>query len=140
MKNRQIHRFLYALRHRFLTINNLVIAAAFIIAASWVWGSLGVMQRNYSLQRNLDRKTQELRLAELETRSLELEGEYYTTHEYLELAVRERLGLSARGEKALIIHADPPPSNPTTTSPIRTQRTIDSPSNFQQWMDFLFSS
>ena len=38
-----IRKTIYALRHKYLTLNNIVIAAAFLIAASWVWGSLGMM-------------------------------------------------------------------------------------------------
>lgn len=142
MKNRHLHRALYQLKHRFFTLNNIVIGIAVLIAAGWVWGSLGVMQRNYSLQRTIDQKSQELLLAELETRSLELEREYYKTREYQELAVRERLGKGIRGENALIFPRTTPLTNarassePRNTQPAQTNQ----PSNFEQWMDFLFGS
>ena len=140
MKNRHLHRALYQLKHRFFTLNNIVIGVAILIAAGWVWGSLGVMQRNYSLQRTIDQKSQELLLAELETRSLELEREYYKTREYQELAVRERLGKGTRGESVLIIPRRTPITDanvspePKGTQSVQTNQ----PSNFEQWMDFLF--
>jgi len=112
-----------------------------MIAAGWVWGSLGVMQRNYDLQRTLDRKSQELQLAELEVRNLELEGRYYQTREYQELAVRQRLGLVNRGEHALIL---PPNSQAAKDADAQTRQTPttsnEQPSNLQQWMEFLFGT
>ncbi len=139
MKNRKIHRVIYQLKNRYLTLNNIVIAIAFLIAGSWVWGSIGVMQRNYTLQQTLNHKQQELVLAELETRNLELEQTYYKTHEYQELAVREKLGMGAPGEHVLFLPNQPVQALTTAeTSHASTQPLVDQPSNFQQWMDFLF--
>ncbi len=139
MKHRQFHRAIYQLRYRFLTLNNIVIAAAFLIAGSWVWGSLSVMQRNYTLQQTLNRKNQELTLAELESRSLELEQAYYKTREYQELAVREKLGKGAPGEHVLILQRQStkiPTISAVSHKP--TTSVNEQPSNFEQWMDFLF--
>jgi hypothetical protein len=60
MKKIHIKKIIYHIRHNYVTLNNIVIAAAFLIAASWVWASLAAMQRNYSLQRGIDYKKQEL--------------------------------------------------------------------------------
>jgi Na+-transporting NADH:ubiquinone oxidoreductase subunit NqrC len=139
MKNRQLHRAIYQIKHHFLTLNNVVILVACLIVASWVWGSLGMMQRNYTLQRTLDRKNQELTLAQLETRNLELERQYYGTREYQELAVREKLGKGLPGEHVLILPKQPE-KIPTTSDVTHTPavQTGDQPGNFEQWMDFLF--
>ena len=116
MKNRQLHRLIYHLRRNYLTLNGAVIAVAAAITLSWIWGSLGMMERNYTLQNNLDRKQQQLKLAELQTRQLELEQNYYKTYEYQELAARNLLNKGQAGEKLLIIpeHGStalsPPPS------------------------------
>lgn len=139
MKHRQLHRALYQLQHRYLTLNNIVIGVAFLIAAGWIWGSLGVMQRNYTLQQTVDRKNQELRLAGLETRSLELEREYYKTREYQELAVRRQLGKGTSGEKVLLLAPRPLPPAPTPANPKRVAPPQEELSNFDQWMQFLFS-
>ena len=139
MKKIKIRRIYYLIRHKYFTLNNGVIAIAFMIAAGWVWGSLGVMQRNYSLQKELDDKSRQLLVAQLDTDNAKLAQRYYNTDEYKELAVRERLGLGAPGESVLIL---PPNSQSvknadkalSTTSAVKVTQI----SNFEQWMNFLF--
>ncbi|MDB5167117.1 MAG: hypothetical protein JWN26_262 [Candidatus Saccharibacteria bacterium] len=119
----------------------MVITIAFAIAAGWVWGSLGVMQRNYSLQKDIDYKQRQLQLAQLETSSLELEGRYYQTQEYQELAARQDLGLALPGESVLIL----PPNtqaakNADNVTPTQASGPIQQVSNFTQWMNFLFGA
>ncbi|MDP3441868.1 MAG: hypothetical protein Q8T08_03325, partial [Ignavibacteria bacterium] len=103
MKKIKIRRIWYLLRHKYFTLNNGVILIAFMIAAGWVWGSLNVMQRNYNLQKELDDKSRQLIVAELDKDNAELEQRYYQTNEYKELAVRERLGLASPGEGVLML-------------------------------------
>lgn len=140
MKKINIRRLYYHIRHNYFTLNNLVIAIAFLIAAGWVWGSLGVMQRNYDLQKELDYKKRQLQLAELQTTSLELEGRYYKTQEYQELAVRQHLGLVLPGELVLVL---PPNTKAAKDADKVVQTTVPVPvqtSNFNQWMNFLFGA
>ena len=140
MKKINIRRLYYHIRHNYFTLNNLVIAVAFLIAAGWVWGSLGVMQRNYDLQKELDYKKRQLQLAELQTSSLELEGRYYKTQEYQELAVRQDLGLVLPGEAVLVL---PPNTQAAKDADKVTQQVSVAPvqtSNFNQWMNFLFGA
>jgi cell division protein FtsB len=140
MQKINIRKFVYTIRHRLLTFNNLVILTAFLIAAGWVWGSLQVMQRNYGLQKEVDYKRRELQLAQLQRDSLELENRFYGTNEYKELAARESLGLVMPGEKVLILPAnsqaaiDADTKKPTAT----VGATIDKTSNLEQWLNFLF--
>lgn len=120
-------------------MNNIVIAIAFFIGASWAWGSIGMMQRNYALQKEVDAKARTLKLAELETQNLKYEQRYYASSEYQELEVRKRLGLANPGEHVLIL----PPNTQqakdadvvATNAPVRT---VEATSEFQQWMNFLF--
>lgn len=113
---------------------------AFLIAASWVWGSLQVMQRNFALQKEVDQKRRELQLTELQRDSLELQQRYYRTDEYRELAARESLGLVMPGERVIIL---PPNSQAVidadkaadSSSPVAAQQTE---SNIEQWLNFLF--
>jgi hypothetical protein len=108
------------------------------IAAGWVWGSLGVMQRNYTLQKELDDKSRQLIVAQLGTESSQLEQRYYQTDEYKELAVRERLGLVTPGESVLIL----PPNSKTAKNADNvltgSVATPEPKSNLTQWIDFLF--
>lgn len=138
MKKTNIRRIYYLVRHKYFTLNNAVIAIAFMIAAGWVWGSLGVMQRNYGLQKQLDDKSRELIVAQLDTENAKLEQRFYKTDEYKELAVREKLGLGLPGESVLIL----PPNSETAkdddkiNSIKQSDQTVPT-SNFNQWMNFL---
>lgn len=141
MQKINIRKFVYHVRHRYLTFNNIVILTAFLIAAGWVWGSLQVMQRNYGLQKEVDYKKRQLQLAELQTQNFELQKRYYETNEYKELAARESLGLVMPGESVLILPdnseaakaADKQTNVATAVAPIQ-----DKTSNLEQWLNFLF--
>ncbi|MGB3945734.1 MAG: septum formation initiator family protein, partial [Candidatus Saccharimonadales bacterium] len=111
MKNiHDIHwrRLYYHVRHHYFTTNNVVVLIALFVAASWAWGSVQAMERNYELQKEIDLKRRELRLSELETQKLQFERNYYKSDEYKELAVREKLGLVKPGEKVLILAPNSP--------------------------------
>jgi hypothetical protein len=140
MKKINIRRAYYQFRHKYLTLNNVVVLIGLMIAAGWVWGSLNVLQRNYALQKELDDKTRQLIVAQLNTESAQLEQRYYQTDEYKELAVRERLGLGTPGESVLIL---PPNSDVVikaskTTTTTTSTVTPEPKSNMLQWIDFLF--
>ena len=143
MKKIQLRKLIYMTRHKLLTFNNLVILVAFLIAAGWVWGSLQVMQRNFTLQKEVDYKQRQLQLVQLQKDSLQLQNRYYGTDEYKELALRDSLGLVMPGEKVLILpdntaavkSADAAASTSKTSSaPVAQDKT----SNLEQWLNFLF--
>ncbi len=139
MKKINIRRLYYNFSRKYLTLNNVVMAVALMIAAGWVWGSLGVMQRNYDLQKEVDFKARQLQLAQLETMNMQLEQRYYKTTEYQELSARQSLGLAKPGEKVLIL-----PDNSAAVIAADQASTVqvttpDLPlSNFQQWANFFF--
>ena len=139
MNKINIRRVYYHIRHRYMTMNNIVIAVAFFIGLSWVWGSIGMMQRNYALQKEVDTKTRNLKLTELETQNLKYEQRYYQSSEYQELEVRKRLGLANPGEHVLILPPNTPQAKSADVSVAdRPTRTVEPTSDFQQWMNFLF--
>ena len=139
MQKINTRKLYYHVRHRYLTMNNVVIGVALVIGASWAWGSIGMMQRNYDLQKEIDTKLRQEKLANLEVQTLAYEQRYYKSSEYQELAMRQRLGLATPGEKALIL---PPNSRAAkdagkafeSHAAARTQPE----SNLQQWANFLF--
>lgn len=134
MRNINIQKIMYHVKHRYLTVNNVIIAVAFLIAASWVWGSLDMMQRNYVLQRELDKKAKSLQLTQLQRDNLALEKKYYQTAEYQELEARQSLGLVRQGEKVLVL-----PANTVSDEKIvATAKPRAEASNLEQWMNFLF--
>ena len=130
----QAKRQFYRLRNDYLSLNNVVIGVALLIALSWAWNSMEAMQQNYSLQQQIDTKEQQLELEELKVATLELESRYYESLEYQELAVRERLGKGMPGEKLLIIPSTDQPITPTNTANKSPEQT----SNLQEWVNFLF--
>lgn len=132
-----IRRWYYHARHNYFTTNNLVVLIGLFVAASWAWGSVQAMERNYALQKEIDYKQRELRLSELETQKLQFERNYFKSDEYKELAVREKLGLIMPGEKVLIL----PPNTPGASAGEQKTTTIARAvpeSNFQAWVNFLF--
>lgn len=138
----KIRRLYYHFSHNYLTLNNLVVAGAFIVGLSWVWGSISVMERNYALQKQIDELSQQKTLGQLQVELLQYQQKYYNTDEYKELAVRSHLGLAQPGEKLLIL---PPNSqaaldadNPNAPSSKQKAKPTTQPSNMQQWLTFLF--
>lgn len=143
MKKINIRKTYYLIRHRYLTLNNVVIAVALVIGAGWAWGSVEMMQRNFGLQKEVDDKKRQMVLAELQTETLAYEQRYYKSSEYQELAIRDRMGLAMPGEKALVL---PPNSSAAKNADqLLANDTADKeaakpPSNFELWMNFLFGS
>lgn len=139
-------RFNYRMVHEYFTLDKVILIIALIVAGFWVWGSLQMMQRNYSLQKDLDEKQQELLLAQLDTANAQLEQKYYQTDEYKELAVRQNLGLVTPGESVLILPdnsdaVEKESATETTTSIYaKSSVTDDHKSNFTQWINFLFGA
>ena len=134
----RIRRTYYHVRNNYLTTNNVVILVGLLVAASWAWGSVQAMERNYALQKGVDYKQRELRLAQLEKQKLVFEQNYYKSDEYRELAAREKVGLVIPGEKVLIL---PPNTVPPDTGRLSSTAAVPkqvAESNFQQWVNFLF--
>lgn len=131
-----IRKLIYHIRWRYLTLNNVVLTVAFIIGANWAWGSIEMMQRNYTLQRTLDLKQRQQVLAELENDTLAFEQRYYQSDEYKELAARKYLGVADNGEKVLIL----PPNTPVEITEEVQMHTEEPPSNARQWMNFLLGT
>ena len=136
MKKIKINQITYKLRHQYLTIHNLIMAAAVVAAVAWVWGSLNMMQRNYKLQKVMDDKSKELILAQLDVDKAKLEQRFYKTFEYQELAVRQRLNLVNPGEHVLVL---PPNSEQAKVADDKAKDSRDDypSSNFSQWLNFL---
>ena len=144
MQNRNIRRFIYHARYDYLTMNNVVLAIAAVIAVSWAWASVQAVQRNYALQREVDDKHRQLQLTKLETENLQFEQHYYQSREYLTLEAKRRLGLAEPGEHVLIL---PPNSDAAKAADAAEQKANDAaptqlppPPPIQQWMDFLFGA
>ncbi len=120
-------------------MNNIVIAVAFVVGAGWAWASVGAMQRNFALQKEVDAKVRQQKLLELETQSLAFEQKYYKSAEYQELALRERMGLALPNERMLLLPPNTPAAKQADTKLINKGTSSEvAESNMQQWMNFIF--
>ena len=120
----------------YVTIQNSALALGLLIAASWIWGTVGTLNRNFQLQQEVDQLDAQIELAKLQNQNLSYQKNYYNTSEYLELSARELLGKVAPGEHLVIL---PDSSNiKDTTTTKAAVKTTEKPSNFSQWMEFLF--
>ena len=135
----KLKRLYYQLKHRYFTMNNIVIVAALLLAASWAWGSVGLMQRNYGLQRDVDAQKRQAELLELEVATMQYQQAYYKSDEYKDLAARQHLGLASPGEKVLMLPANSDSAKQETTPEVQVSQ-ADPPSNLEQWFNFLLGN
>ena len=126
-----------------MTMNNVVLVVAAIIAISWAWASVQAVQRNYQLQKEVDDKKRQAKLIELQTDNLQFEQHYYQSNEYLTLEAKRRLGLVESGEKVLVL----PPNSAVVKAGSASEDTSSvgvapaaSPPPLQQWLDFLLGA
>ena len=138
----EIQKRVYHYWRAYGTLNNIVMAAALLIAASWVWGTISMIQTNFAAQKAVDEQARQLQLTQLQVDTLKYQQNYYNSDESKDLAAREDLGLASPGEKVLIL---PPNSaavkqedtEPVATAIIDSNTSTPTESNFDQWMNFL---
>lgn len=124
----------YHWRH-YLTLNNGAVVVASLIALSWLWGTVTTLQKNFTLQQQVDELDQQVQISEIQNDNLKFQQQYYKSNEYLELAAREKLNKAAPGEKLILL-----PESPTARpmDPVSVSEADIEPSNFEQWMRFFF--
>ncbi|MCL1839762.1 septum formation initiator family protein [Candidatus Saccharibacteria bacterium] len=126
----------YRVKKDYLTLNNVVLVAALIFCASWVWASVSTMSRNWELEKKLEARQLHLAKLKLEIANMELEREYYRTEEYQELMAREKQGKMLEGETMVVL---PENSKAAKEKYNQTQMIVtEEKSNFESWMSFLF--
>ncbi len=133
-----IKKIQYILQRDVLTVNNIVIMVALLIALGWAMGSINVLERNYAQQQAVSTKEQELKLAKLELATLEYQRNYYKSNEYKELAVRQRTGKVMPGEKVFILPKNTELADRIDGLGVKTRMQVAQPSNTEQWFNFFF--
>jgi cell division protein FtsB len=116
-----------------LTLNNIVLLIALVLALSWAWSTINVLAKNYDLERQVEQARLDTEIMNLQNENLRLEQAYYETSEYLELSSRKLLNKAQAGEHLVIL-----PHSESESSTIPTAVTVVEKSNFEQWIDFLF--
>lgn len=122
----------------YFTLTNGVMVVALAIAILSVMGTVDALQKNFTLQQQVDSLQQENAIAELANDNQRFQNKYYQSNEYLELSAREHLNKANQDEKLLVLPASTrtsPPENETPSATPLVQR-----SNFDQWMYFLFGT
>lgn len=136
MKKINIRKIIYLTRKNLVQRDVGVLVLGIIIGGYFVWNALGMLDRNYNLQKQLDDKYRQLELAKLETASLQLENRYFKTKEYQELVARQSLGLAMPGEKLIILPENTAAALQADKEIIKSQSSAVKESNLQQWLDF----
>ena len=121
----------------YVTIQNGALALGLLIAVSWIWGTVGTLNRNFELQQQVDQLDSQIELSKLQNQNLSFQKNYYASGEYLELSARELLGKVAPGERVVILPDSSAIKDTAGVEPTRPSST-DKPSNFSQWMQFFF--
>lgn len=135
----KIRRLLYKMRHDLVGPDTIIFALAIIFTLSWTWGAISALSRNWELAQMVESRKRELSIMKLEVDNLELENEYYKSAEYQELAARAKQNKLLAGETLIYL-----PEN-TEAAKMKHQETViqeevETPSNFNQWISFLFGT
>ena len=118
-----------------LTRGNLFLLAVLVIAVLFAFGSVQAMQKNYSLQAQVDSGQLDNDMQAVANENLRLQQAYFKTNEFLELQARDKLNKAFAGERMVWLPTTDQVTNIDTGSATPTSTT----SNFEQWMGFLFS-
>ena len=136
--NTSFRRFYFRLKHDYLSFDNVVFFVALLFCFFWTCSSISAMSKNWELSQTLATKRRELALLELEVETYELENVYYRSEEYQELSARAKQNKQLEGEHLVYL----PPNSEAAQSKYSTsdsETEITEPSNFSQWMSFLFN-
>ncbi len=132
---------IHTVRHfikEYYTLDNIVLFVAILMAVGFIWSTMGALQSNYVLQRQVDILRSTVEESKLESDTLQLENTYFASDEYLELQARQQFSKAAAGEHMLIL-----PANTVTdsvTANANQPSHVVSSSNFQAWLNFFFSN
>lgn len=132
--NTNIHKKI----RRYLHQQTLVTALFVVVAISIIWNTIGVIQKNYTLQKDIAALEDEVELVELENQNIAYQIEYYKTDEFLELAARRKLNKAAKGEHVVYLpKSDTADQQLPKNQPSSSQQKPSS--NVDQWIELLFN-
>ena len=135
----RFNRFRFWLKTDVLNFNNILLLSIPFLFIILLIASVGAIAKNWDLQKQMNAKQAEKSLLELDVNKIKLENQYYASDEYQELEARKLLGKKLPGE----VMVDLPKNSeiaknkhpkPTLNEQIEARK----PSNFEQWMEFLF--
>ena len=133
----QLRRLSYFTKRDFLTVHNIATAAAIILGLVFTYNAVTATTRNWQLEQKLKERSLESAKLQIEVDTLTLEKQYYNTDEYQEIMARKKQNKMLEGETIVIL--------PNNTEKAKTKysdidnKTDQKRSNFEEWLDFLFS-
>ena len=133
----QLRRLSYFTKRDFLTVHNIATAAAIILGLVFTYNAVTATTRNWQLEQKLKERSLESAKLQIEVDTLTLEKQYYNTDEYQEIMARKKQNKMLQGETMVIL--------PNNTEKAKTKysdidnKTDQKRSNFEEWLDFLFS-
>jgi len=133
----QLRRLSYFTKRDFLTVHNIATAAAIILGLVFTYNAVTATTRNWQLEQKLKERSLESAKLQIEVDTLTLEKQYYNTDEYQEIMARKKQNKMLEGETMVIL--------PNNTEKAKTKysdidnKTDQKRSNFEEWLDFLFS-
>ncbi|OGL30434.1 hypothetical protein A3F37_00985 [Candidatus Saccharibacteria bacterium RIFCSPHIGHO2_12_FULL_41_12] len=98
-----VHKFLKTLRAIIHDVRALALISFAIIAMLVAWNSIGVLQKNYELEKQIALLKQKNSVAKLENENQKLRNKYYESNEYVEITARRQLGKAKEGEKLYLV-------------------------------------
>lgn len=133
----QLRRLSYFTKRDFLTVHNIATAGAIILGLVFTYNAVTATTRNWQLEQKLKERSLESAKLQIEVDTLTLEKQYYNTDEYQEIMARKKQNKMLEGETMVIL--------PNNTEKAKTKysdidnKTDQKRSNFEEWLDFLFS-
>ena len=122
---------------RNMTVNRFLILIFVLLCLNWTYNAIVSLSRNWQLEQQLGAKQREAKILELEVETIELENQYLASSEYQELAARDKANKILDGESLVYL----PPNSDAAKNKYATETvatTYTEPSNFRQWLSFLF--
>ncbi|HUA13518.1 MAG TPA: septum formation initiator family protein [Candidatus Sulfotelmatobacter sp.] len=106
------------------------------------WSGIKTVQTNYTLQKQITALGQQNYLQKLQNENLQLQNQYYSSNQFVELSARQNFGLAAPGEKEVIVPnqvalADTVNLPNSDYQSLTTSKKSKLQSNFESWVNFL---
>lgn len=122
---------------RGLTVDRVLVLIFVGCCLAWTYGAIMSLSRNWQLEQRLISKRREVKVLELEVDNLKLENQYYASEEYQELAARDKENKLLPGETLVYLPKNSEEAKEKSAAS-RTTISYSEPSNFRQWLSFLF--
>ena len=116
----------------------LIMLGIIVAVLAWTYGAVSSMTRNWELEQSLAKRQQELTILKLQVESMQYENEYYASEEYQELAARAKQNKKFEGESLVYLPENSDTAKHKHDTDEIGETTEVRPSNFSQWMKFLF--